>query len=291
MAETAPWRGTQRRHFPGVPAWGLSTRTYSPASFAVSAFPDITPEWAWQGSDGAGVRLCVVDSGIDGSHPQVAPIDRSVTVQDTDGGGLEIVDCEPTDTAGHGTACAGIIRSIAPAVSLSSARILTDGKSGSGAALLAGLRWVIDEGFDVINLSVSTTRPEFAAALHDLADRAYFRRTLLVVSAHNMPVTSFPWTYSSVVSVASHDEPDPMLFYYNPAPPVEFYARGVQVPVAWPGGKTLRSTGNSFAAPHIAGICALILSKHPQLAPFQVKAALFLSARNVAGQSGDSDAS
>ncbi len=49
----------------------------------------------------------------------------------------------------------------------------------------------------------------------------------------------------------------------QPEPPVEFYARGVNVPIAWPGGGTATATGNSFAAPHVSGFLALIRSKHP----------------------------
>ncbi len=246
----------------------------------------MTRDWAWGDADGSGVRVCVLDSGVDGSHPLVGGLDRSLEVVTEPGGGLGVAEAEPADVAGHGTACASVIRSIAPRMSLTSVRVLTDGAQGSGAALLAGLRWAIDEGFDVINMSLSTTKAQFCLDLHELSDRAYFRRCLLVASAHNMPVRSFPWPFASVISVASHDEPDPMTYYYNPAPPVEFYARGVRVPVAWPGGREIVSTGNSFAAPHIAGICALILSKHRQLTPFQLKSALYLAATNVARRDG-----
>ena len=69
----------------------------------------------------------------------------------------------------------------------------------------------------------------------------------------------------------SHEEAD-SLAYFWPQPPVEFFARGVDVEVAWLGGSTARSTGNSFATPHISGICALILGRHPELTPFQLKA-------------------
>ena len=65
--------------------------------------------------------------------------------------------------------------------------------------------------------------------LHELADSAYFKRTMLIASAHNMPVECYPWRFSSVVSVGSHEEPDPLVFYANPDPPVEFFARGVDV--------------------------------------------------------------
>ena len=160
-------------------------------------------------------------------------------------------------------------------------RVLGAGYTGSGDVLLAGLRWAVEQGFDVINMSLSTTKSKFAAALHELADTAYFGRTVLVASAHNMPVESYPWRFSSVISVGSHEEADPRRSSTNPDPPVEFFARGVDVEVAWPGGGTIRCTGNSFATPHVSGLCALVLAKHPQLTPFQVKSVLYLTATNV----------
>ena len=132
-------------------------------------------------------------------------------------------------------------------------------------------------------MSLSTTKKQFATVLHELADNAYFKRTLLVASAHNMPVESYPWKFSSVISVGSHEELDSMTFFYNPNPPVEFFGRGVDVEVAWIGGATIRCSGNSFATPHLTGICTLILSKHPELTPFQLKSVLFLTSTNVVG--------
>ncbi|MFC4530897.1 S8 family serine peptidase [Sphaerisporangium dianthi] len=283
-----PWRRERREHFPGLPAWSAATSRLALEDFGVIRHERVTQQWAWGGARGAGVRVCLLDTGVDAAHPMVGGLERSLMVAgDGDGAEPAVTDCVPADPAGHGTACAGVIRSIAPAVSLTSVRVLTDGRSGSGAALLAGLRWAVDEGFDLINLSLSTTRSEFLPALHELADRAYFRRCLIVAAAHNMPVLSFPWTFSSVISVASHDEPNPMVYYYNPAPPAEFYARGVRVPVAWRGGRRIRSSGNSFAAPHVTGICALILSKYPLMTPFQLKSVLYLAANNVVTRNGD----
>ena len=81
-------------------------------------------------------------------------------------------------------------------------------------------------------------------------------------------------TRNSVFSVAAHGEPDPWRIYYNPEPPVEFGAWGVDVPIAWKDGGSTVATGNSFAAPHVAGLVALMLSKHPGLTPFELKAIL-----------------
>ena len=77
-----------------------------------------------------------------------------------------------------------------------------------------------------------------------------------------------------MVSVAARAGDDPMALAYNPEPPVEFGARGIDVDVAWAGGGSMVATGNSFAAPHVAGMAAVLLGKHPELTPFQVKAVL-----------------
>jgi len=159
--------------------------------------------------------------------------------------------------------------------------VLGAGGKGSGDLILAGLEYAIGQGYDIVNLSLSTTKKRFAETLHDLADSAYFRRTVLVAAAHNMPVESYPWRFSSVISVASHEENNPLVWYANPAPPVEFFARGIDVDVASPGGGTMCYTGNSFAAPHIAGLCALALAKHPGLTAPQVKSLLYLTATNT----------
>jgi subtilisin len=266
-----------------LPAWSLPAGTAESLALPTAWPGRVTREWAWGGSTGKGVRVCILDSGVEAGHPLVGEIEGAVAVEVGEGDEYEVVDDVEGDLCGHGTACAGIVRSIAPEASLFSVRVLGAGFTGSGVALLGGLRWAVDEGFHVINMSLSTTKSHFAAMLHEVADRAYFRRSVLVASAHNMPVESYPWRFSSVISVGSHEEPDAQTFYYNPNPPVEFFARGVDVEVAWLGGAKARSTGNSFATPHMTGICALILGKHPELTPFQLKSALYLTASNVEG--------
>jgi subtilisin len=264
-----------------LPAWSLPAGTVESLGLPTDWPGRVTREWAWGDSTGKGVRVCILDSGIDGDHPMVGEIQGAVAVEVGEGDEVRVVDDAEGDVAGHGTACAGIVRSIAPDCTLFSVRVLGAGFTGSGTALLGGLRWAVEQGFDVINMSLSTTKSRFAGMLHEVADAAYFRRTVLVASAHNMPVESYPWRFSSVISVGSHEEPDPLTYYYNPNPPVEFFARGVDVEVAWLGGARARSTGNSFATPHISGICALVLGKHPELTPFQLKSTLYLTSSNV----------
>jgi subtilisin family serine protease len=240
----------------------------------------VTREWAWGGSTGRGIRVCVLDSGIELDHPLVGTVQRSVAVR-KEGDEIVVEDDLSGDLCGHGTACAGIIRGLAPDCELTSVRVLGAGYTGSAPVMLAGLEWAIHEGFDVVNMSLSTTKKQYVDRLHELADIAYFKRVMLIASAHNMPVESFPWRFASVISVGSHEQHDPEVFYANPSPPVEFFARGLNLDIAWLGGQTIRATGNSFATPHIAAICALILAKHPGLTPFQLKSVLHLTASNV----------
>jgi subtilisin family serine protease len=268
---------------PDLPAWSLPAGAGDRISIGVDWPERVTREWAFEGSTGKGVKVCILDSGIEAGHPRVGEVDGAVAFHRGEDDEIEVEDDVEGDLCGHGTACAGIVRQLAPECSLYSARVLGAGFKGSGPVLLSGLRWAVDQGFDVINMSLSTTKRQFAELLHELADRAYFNNTVLVASAHNMPVESYPWRFSSVISVGSHEESDPMTFFYNPSPPVEFFARGVGVEIAWLGGGTILSTGNSFATPHMSGICALLLAKHPELTPFQLKSVLYLTANNVGG--------
>jgi subtilisin len=264
-----------------LPAWSLPSDAVDDIAISVDWPERVDRDWAWAESTGAGVRVCILDSGIERGHPLVGEVEGAVAVSLGEEGEPVVEEDHEGDLCGHGTACAGIVRSLARDCRLFSVRVLGAGYTGSGRVLLAGLRWAVGQGFDVVNMSLSTTKPEFAAILHELADNAYFRRTVLVASAHNMPVESFPWRFASVVSVGSHESPDPYAFFYNPAPPVEFFARGVDVEIAWLGGTTIRASGNSFATPHMTAISALVIGKHPGITPSQLKSVLQLTATNV----------
>jgi subtilisin len=242
----------------------------------------ITREWAWGGSTGRGVKVAVIDSGIDGDHPRVGGVAGAVALEyDADApDGVRIREGPHEDLFGHGTACAGVIRALAPDCELYSVRVLGRRLTGKGLVFAAGLRWAIEAGMDVVNLSLSSSRRELFGLFHELADDAYFRRVLLVSAVNNAPGYSYPSLYSSVCSVAARPDSGPG-FSYNPAPPVEFGAAGVEVDVAWAEGGSITATGNSFAAPVIAGYAARILAKHPGLTPFHVKTVLQATADNA----------
>jgi subtilisin family serine protease len=239
-------------------------------------------DWAWGGSTGAGIRVAIVDSGLERTHPELqGRVVESVAVEfDAEGYALVVSDEAGADMFGHGTACGGIILGLAPDVELVSVRVLGADLRGKGAAFAAGLEWLLEHDVRVANLSLSSRSESLYGLFHELADRAAFAGVALVCAANNVPGPSYPSLFSSVFSVAAHPDPDPWRFYYNPTPPVEWGAWGVDVPVAWKDGGSSVATGNSFAAPHVAALAALVLAKHPTLTPFELKAVLAAIADN-----------
>jgi subtilisin family serine protease len=249
----------------------------------VTALPlgSATHEWAWEGATGAGVKVAIIDSGVDASHPLVGEVAGYVAMDVTPDGEVSATEGPHSDLVGHGTACAAIIKSIAPDVEIYSVRVLGETLKGKGVAFHAGIRWAIDAGMRVLNMSLSTKSDQWFGPLHELADEAYFKNVVMVCAANNVPGPTYPSQYASVLSVAARAGDDPMALAYNPRPPVEFGARGVDVEVAWLDGETIVATGNSFATPHVAGMVARMLSKHPELTSFGVKSVLQALADNA----------
>jgi subtilisin len=134
------------------------------------------------------------------------------------------------------------------------------GASGAGITVA-----VVDSGIDAGHPAVG--RVERAVALQ-------FAGVVLVCATNNVPGPTFPSQFSSVISVAAHDGQDPFCLDANPAPPTDFGAPGIDIRVPWLAGATILSTGNSFAAPHVTGLAARLLSKHPYLTPYEVKTVL-----------------
>ena len=266
---------------PLLPAWSEPFAGGKPEGLVrATGLERVDREWAWGGSTGSGVTVAIIDSGLETAHPALrGRVVESVAVELVEGE-PRIVPDDAGDLFGHGTACGGIILGLAPDVELVSVRVLGADLRGKGAAFAAGLEWVIERGVQVANLSLSSKSEALYGTFHELADQAYFHNVVLVCAANNVPGASYPSLFSSVLSVAAHAEPDPWRFYYNPSPPVEFGAWGVDVPIAWRDGGTTVATGNSFASPHICGLAALIVGKHPGLTPFEVKAVLAAVADN-----------
>jgi subtilisin family serine protease len=259
-----------------LPAWAAPFASHALAGLARRRhLRSIDRDWAFGDATGRGMTVAVIDSGLEVDHPALmGRVVESVVVEVDADAKANVVADDAGDLYGHGTACGGIIIGFAPEVELVSIRVLGANLRGSGTAFIAAIDWAVDQGIELVNLSLSSRKEALFPVFHEVVDDAYFRGMMLVGAANNAEVASYPTVFASVFSVAAHAEPEPWRWYYNPRPPVEFGAWGVDVPIAWKGGSSTVATGNSFAAPHITGLLARLCSKHPGLTPFEAKAVL-----------------
>jgi subtilisin family serine protease len=227
--------------------------------------------------------VAVVDSGIDADHPLVGRVDQYVTVErdETVDAGVRFIPGRHDDLFGHGTACAAIIRQLAPEVELVSVRVLGGDLTGSAGAFAHGVEWCIDNAIDIVNVSMSTASERWAEPFWELVDRASYRRVLIVAAMNNERKRTIPSEHAGVFSVACGRGTDREQVWCNPRGPAEWGAAGVEVDVAWSGGSTIRTTGNSFASPVVAGHLARIVGAHPGVTPWQAKTILAQLATNA----------
>ena len=132
-----------------LPAWSLPKDAVDRIALPTHWPERVTREWALDGATGKGVRVCILDSGVEATHPLVGGLESAVVISMGDDD--EVIADEDTegDVSGHGTACAGIVRRLAPEASISSVRVLGSNFKGSGTVLLGGLRYAIEQGFEI----------------------------------------------------------------------------------------------------------------------------------------------
>ena len=227
---------------------------------------------------GKGVRIAVVDSGIDVSHPFLseANIVGGASFHPGAGGGVRQGPFIPRDAYGHGTACAGIIFSIAPEASIYSVSVLDAQLKSSTECVKEAVTWCARNDIKVINLSLGTTNEMHQRSYSILAHAAYYRDLILVSANVNSPERSYPARLSSVIGVRATARKNTELVEmgYARNNEIEFLAPGIQVRVPWLDGGFMYQTGNSFAAPHVTGIVCRIVEAFPGCSPFEVKAIL-----------------
>lgn len=181
-----------------LPAWS-EPFTNIPGLARKLRLEGISRDWAWGGSTGLGVKVGIIDTGLEADHPRLAGrVVQSVAVEIEDGEPRVVPD-DGQDMYGHATACGGIILGLAPDVELVSVRVLGPDNRGKGAAFAAGLEWAIEEGIRILNLSLSSKSDSLLPIFHDLVDRAYFKGQILVSAANNVPAPSYPSLFASVV--------------------------------------------------------------------------------------------
>ncbi|MCB1228882.1 MAG: S8 family serine peptidase [Verrucomicrobiae bacterium] len=240
---------------------------------------------ALRDGNGRGVRIAVIDSGIDPTHPGLNGLELSDDVAvTTDGVRLIVRENDGRDVFGHGTAVAGILREVAPEAEIGNFRAL-DGQNRSRSFIIAEcVRQAISRGYHIVNCSFGCRGlAKYVMDYKDWIDDAYVAGMHVIAAGSNLSdsVREWPAHFPSVIGVGVADCGEDEL-RYRPDRLVSFAARGERVRVPWIGGGWRLETGSSFAAPRVSGFVARLLSVYPGLRPDLVKALL----RTVAATSG-----
>jgi subtilisin len=233
---------------------------------------------------GEGVRVAILDSGVERSALEAKFAERGVTISPIEGGIFVADRAEPLpyigrQSAPHGTTVADIILTLAPQVRLFSADIFGPQGGCEVETVIKALRWAIDSWkCKIVNLSLGVPEGKLQPVQRRHAflraiEEAYYQDVLVFAAAHNdHPLTrSYPAAFAPpLISVDKSRIDDPLGFAYQLHEQVEFqaYSRGYFGPFA-------AEAATSWATPHLAGIAARILSLRPELKPFELKAILY----------------
>ncbi|MDP6713266.1 MAG: S8 family peptidase [SAR202 cluster bacterium] len=220
---------------------------------------------AWDVSRGKGIKVFVLDTGIDGSHPDLASNYK---------GGTSFVPSESSamDYNSHGTHCAGTIAAaingagvvgVAPSAYLYAVKVLSAGGSGQWSWLIAGIDWCLNKKGPKI-LSMSLSGSAAPGAVEAMCKEAYNEGALLVAAAGNSGgAVQYPAAYDSVVAVSAIDNANNFAGGFScRGLEIELSAPGVSVLSTLPGGGYGTKTGTSMACPHVSGAAALTWGSH-----------------------------
>jgi subtilisin family serine protease len=226
---------------------------------------------------GKGVRIAVLDSGIEIDHPELVNLKLIDDLHVVDSGiQIEVKSGDGTDIFGHGTAIAGVIRRIAPDAEIGSIRVLGESLASRTVIIREGIRQAIDRGYRILNCSFGCRVPEHIFQYKEWIDEAYLKGIHIVSACNNLDFRQPEWPgyFPSVITVNMAELDDEDTFFYKSGHLVEFLARGVNVTLPWNHHLTREVTGSSFAAPVLTGLLARLISVFPNLPPLEAKALL-----------------
>ncbi len=230
---------------------------------------------------GAGVNICIIDTGIDYNHPDL---------DDNYVGGIDYVnnDFDPMDDNGHGTHCAGIVAAenndfgvvgVAPEASLCVVKALDSSGSGYLSDVVAGIEWAVENDMDVISMSLGSDSSSLT--LEDACNNAYASGLILVAAAGNdgnpagkTDSVDYPARYSSVVAVAATNDADARATWSSTGPDLEFSAPGISIYSTYLNGGYATGSGTSMACPHVVGTVALAKIAYPAYTNIEIRSLL-----------------
>ncbi|WP_329414211.1 type VII secretion-associated serine protease mycosin [Streptomyces sp. NBC_00704] len=263
----------------------------------------------WSRSKGEGVRVAVIDTGVDVTNPQLtAAVDVKAgrnllpkNLKDDEGDPIERGNENgTTDTVGHGTKVAGIIAArplegtgfvgLAPAATVIPVQQNDAEGHGDTESLARAIRYAVQAGAGVINISQDTSdavKP--SDDLERAVDEALARKVVVVASAGNDGVggnvkKTYPASYAGVLAVAASDRNNERASFSQSGDFVGVAAPGVDIVSTVPKGGHCSDNGTSFSAPYVAGVAALLKARHRDWTAQEIVARIEQTAeRTIAG--------
>jgi len=220
----------------------------------------VDAEISWSISTGDPVKVGVIDTGIDLKHPDL---------KENIKGGYNAINPSksPNDDNGHGTHVAGIIAAlnnnigvvgVGPKIDLYAIKVLNASGSGYLSDVIEGLQWVLENGMQVVNMSLGTS--ENVQSFHEAIIKAYNAGVTIVAAAGNTGGSVlYPAAYPEVIAVSATDENDQIASFSSRGPEIDLAAPGVNIYSTYKGSTYKTLSGASMAAPHVTGAAALVI--------------------------------
>jgi uncharacterized NAD-dependent epimerase/dehydratase family protein len=209
-------------------------------------------------------KIAVIDRGIDFSHPRLTNCKNSgIEIKGT-GNSFEY-KANYTDTSGHGTAIAGIIHKIVPAIEIVAVKLSPEDGVINELLLCEGIKWcLLQKEIKVINISLGVASSTPHPLLYELCNGAYSKEVYICASSYNMPgYECYPAHFSSVFGITSGYVKDKLNYGYIDNADINIIAKGTTQRLAWIDGGYRISSGNSFATACFSGILSRMILNYP----------------------------
>ncbi|MEK6480614.1 S8 family peptidase [Catalinimonas sp. 4WD22] len=245
---------------------------------------------AWLATQAMGIKVAILDTGIDYNHPDL---------KDNYKFGVSFIEDEssPMDFNGHGTHCAGTVAAaingegvvgVAPSAYLYAVKVLSRTGIGAWSSLIAGIDWCINKkNMDIISMSLGASSAP--SAVEAICQAAWDKGAILVAAAGNgygAPV-GYPAKYNSVIAVSAIDSNNALAEFSNKGDEIELCAPGENVLSTKAGGGYVKYSGTSMACPHVAGAAAIAKGTHRYASNVSLRRLLALTADNLGNPGRD----